>query len=343
VTWIWDGHNDYAWEMRKRGYDLAAHPFDQPVPELQTDLPRLRMGGVGAQFWSVFVPCSYQGSAAVTATLEQIAFIRRLTEQYPDDLMLATSAAHVESAVETGRIACLMGMEGGHQIDASLEVLTAMFTLGVRYLTLTHNDNVPWADSATDMRAVGGLNEFGRTVVSTMNRLGMFVDLSHVSAEVMRDALDATAAPVVFSHSSSLAVCDHPRNVPDEILARLPANGGVCMVTFVPGFVSQQVREWVRMRPDEVDDDGTAPKATLDHVVEHCEHVREVAGIEHIGLGGDYDGTATLPRGLGDVSGYPRLLDALRANRWSDSDLDALAHGNVLRAMRDMESVAVRQ
>jgi membrane dipeptidase len=362
VTWIWDGHNDFAWEMRRLAwYDLDRYPFDQPIPELHTDLPRLRAGGVGAQFWSVYVPCSYQGPAAVTATLDQVGFVRRLVERYPDDLVLATSAGQVEAATEAGRLACLMGMEGGHQIDESLDVLAAMRALGVRYLTLTHNENVPWADSATDVPVLGGLSDFGRDIVRRMNSLGMFVDLSHVSADVMRDALDTTSAPVLFSHSSARAVCDNPRNVPDDVLGRLSGNGGVCMVTFVPRFVSQRVSDWHRgvlerveahggdpRRLDEVDkwiekarDDGTAPEATIDDVVAHCEHVRAVAGIEHIGIGGDYDGSAMLPRGLEDVSTYPGLLGALRATGWSAADIDALTHANVLRAMYDMESVAV--
>jgi membrane dipeptidase len=340
VTWIWDGHNDFAWEMRRlAGYDLDRYPFDQPIPELHTDLPRLRAGGVGAQFWSVYVPCSYQGERAVTATLDQVGFVRRLVERYPDDLVLAISAAQVEAATEAGRLACLMGMEGGHQIDGSLDVLAAMHALGVRYLTLTHNENVSWADSATDVPVLGGLSDFGRGIVRRLNSLGMFIDLSHVSSDVMRDALDTTNAPILFSHSSARAVCDNPRNVPDDVLARLPGNGGVCMVTFVARFVSQQVWDWYQ-GPRTARD---APVATIDDVVAHCGHVRDVAGIEHVGIGGDYDGSATLPDGLDDVSTYPRLLDALRDDGWSKADLDALAHGNVLRAMHDMESVSVRR
>jgi membrane dipeptidase len=323
----------------------------------------LRAGNVGAQFWSVYAPCTYQGERAVTATLDQMAFVRRLVERHPDDLSLATRADQVAAAVESGRIACLMGMEGGHQINDSLDVLGAMHALGVRYMTLTHNENVSWADSATDVPVLDGLSEFGRTVVRRMNSLGMFVDLSHVSPDVMRDALDTTLAPVLFSHSSARALCDNPRNVPDDVLARLPGKGGVCMVTFVSKFVSQRVSDWHRellaeleahggdpRKLDEVDtwiakarDESTAPEASIDDVVAHCEHVREVAGIEHVGLGGDYDGTAMLPRGLEDVSTYPRLLEALRATGWSAADLDALTHANVLRAMYDMESVAVDQ
>ena len=271
------------------------------------------------------------------------------------------AVADVERARSQGRIASLMGAEGGHSIDSSLGTLRMLYALGVRYLTLTHNDNVPWADSATDEPVLGGLSPFGREVVREMNRLGMLVDLSHVSADTMRDALDATEAPVVFSHSSARAVCDHPRNVPDDVLARLAGNGGVCMVTFVPTFVSPAVREWgletldaaTEAGVDVDDDDGVrrlrgrapaprtrCPRATLEDVVVHCEHVREVAGVEHIGLGGDYDGVDVLPDGLEDVSGYPRLLAALADRGWSDADLARLAGGNALRVLGEAEERA---
>ena len=356
-----DGHNDLAWEARKRAaYDWNRLDISRHQPT-HTDLPRLRAGGVGAQFWSVFVPAHLHGDAAVTATLEQVDAVRAMTARYPDDLALATSVADVQRAHGEGRIASLMGAEGGHSIDSSLGVLRMLFALGVRYLTLTHNDNVPWADSATDEPVLGGLSPFGREVVREMNRLGMLVDLSHVSADTMVDALDATEAPVMFSHSSARAVCDHPRNVPDAVLERLPANGGVCMVTFVPRFVSQEVRDWDHQAAEaataegiDVDDDAEYdpylarrrralgwPVATIDDVVAHCEHVREVAGIEHIGLGGDYDGVDVLPAGLEDVSGYPRLLAALADRGWSDADLVALAGGNALRLLAAAEKRAV--
>ncbi len=353
-----DGHNDLPWEARERvAYDWDRLDIAVAGQPTHTDVPRLREGGVGAQFWSVFVPATLQGEAAVTATLEQVDGVRAMVARYPDTFALAGTRAEVEAAWASGRIASLMGAEGGHSIDSSLGTLRMLFALGVRYLTLTHNDNVPWADSATDTPVLGGLSPFGREVVREMNRLGMLVDLSHVSADTMRDALDTTEAPVVFSHSSARAVCDHPRNVPDDVLERLPGNGGVCMVTFVPHFVSQAVRDWsleaeeaataVGVDPDDdeafdafADDRERAharPVATLDDVVRHVEHVRDVVGPAHVGLGGDYDGVKSLPQGLEDVSGYPRLLAALADRGWSDDDLAALAGGNALRLLGEAE------
>jgi membrane dipeptidase len=358
---VLDGHNDLPWEARERaGYDWDRLDISQPGCPTHTDLPRLRAGGVGAQFWSVFVPATLQGDAAVSATLEQVDAVHAMTARYAGDLALATTRADVERAWSQGRIASLMGAEGGHSIDSSLGTLRMLHALGVRYMTLTHNDNVPWADSATDEAVLGGLSPFGREVVREMNRLGMLVDLSHVSADTMRDALDVAQAPVVFSHSSARAVCDHPRNVPDDVLARLADNGGVCMVTFVPKFVSPRVREWdleareaAQAAGVDVGDDPAydafiaehrltrpAPRAVLDDVVAHCEHVREVAGARHIGLGGDYDGVDALPDGLEDVSAYPRLLAALADRGWSDTDLAGLTSGNVLRVLREAEERA---
>jgi membrane dipeptidase len=273
---------------------------------------------------------------------------------------LATTADKVEAAWLNGRIACVLGSVCGHLIAESLGVLRMYHRLGVRYLTLTHNDNVPWADSATDEPVLGGLSAEGRGVVREMNRIGMLVDLSHVSHDVMRDALDTTTAPVIMSHSSAYAVCDHPRNVPDDVLARLAENGGTCMVTFVPRFVSQRVRDWSReaearavaagVDPRDIpalqaveatyQEEVPHPPAFLSDVVAHLEHVREVAGIDHVGLGGDYDGVEWLPEGLEDVTGYPRLLAALRDLGWSDDDLAKLTCRNVLRTLRDAESVA---
>ena len=363
AAYVFDGHNDLPWAVRELcGYDLDKVGLAAGDRRLHTDLPRLRAGGVGAQFWSVFVPCSLAGDAAVTATLEQIDFVRGLVRRYPDHLSLATSASEVTASVEAGRIASLMGMEGGHSINSSLAMLRMMYELGVRYLTLTHNENVPWADSATDDPSSGGLTEFGRDVVSEMNRIGMFVDLSHVSDDTMRDALGVTSAPVIFSHSSARAVCDNVRNVPDDVLARLAGNGGVCMVTFVPMFVSQPVADWyddmlrlVQRRggdPRRIFDVNTLiadrlasdppPECTVEDVADHVDHVRDVAGIDHVGLGGDYDGSMFFPAGLGDVSGYPKLLQALRDRGWSSPELGQLAHGNVLRAMHDLEDAADR-
>ena len=356
-----DGHNDLAWEARERvRYDWDRLDISHSGQPTHTDLPRLRAGGVGAQFWSVFVPASLQGDAAVTATLEQVDAVHAMTARFAGDLALATTAADIERAIAQGRIASLIGAEGGHSIDSSLGALRMLHALGVRYLTLTHNDNVPWADSATDLPVLGGLSSFGREVVREMNRLGMLVDLSHVSADTMRDALDVTEAPVIFSHSSARAVCDHPRNVPDDVLERLAGNGGVCMVTFVPKFVSPAVREWDLETRDaaevagvDVDDDTSydafvderrlshpAPTASVDDVVAHCEHVREAAGGDHIGLGGDYDGVDRLPVGLEDVASYPRLLAALAERGWSDEDLGKLTWGNAMRVLEGIEDVA---
>ena len=349
-----DGHNDLPWALRELGrpVDLAAG-----VPELHTDLPRLRAGRVGAQFWSVYVPCSFTGPAAVATVLEQVALVRELAERYPGDLRLATTVAEVEAALAAGRVASLMGAEGGHGIDGSLDALRELRRRGVRYLTLTHNRNTEWADSATDEPAHGGLTAFGREVVREMNRIGMLVDLSHVAATTMRDALATTARPVVFTHSSCRAVTDHPRNVPDDVLAALPANGGVCMVTFVPQFVSAAARDWDQAVQDEMAAAGLdpqdlearpgflerrggppCPRATIADVVAHIEHAREVAGVAHIGIGGDMDGTPDLPDGLSDVAAYPALFAALLDRGWSEADCARLAGGNILRVLRAADS-----
>ncbi len=326
TTPLVDGHNDLPWALRKlQGADprTVAEGIDltQPQERLHTDLGRLREGRVGAQFWSVYVPCELLGHAAVTAVLEQIEIVHALVARYPD-LELALTADAVDAAFSAGRVASLLGAEGGHCIADSLGVLRALYRLGVRYLTLTHNKNTMWADSATDEPVFGGLTDFGRDIVAEMNRLGMLVDLSHVAPTTMRDALDVVTAPVIFSHSSCRAVHDHPRNVPDDVLERLSANGGVCMVTFVPSFVS-----------------GGSP-ATVADVVRHVEHAREVAGVDHIGIGGDYDGVTELPVGLEDVSRYPVLFQALLDNGWSEADCAKLAGRNVLRVLRAAEDAA---
>ena len=356
-----DGHNDLAWELREAcGPDADRTDLAAPVSFTQTDLPRLARGRVGAQFWSVFVPVSLAGDVAVATTLEQIDFVRRMVGQYPDALELALTAADVERIFAAGKVASLMGAEGGHSIASSLGVLRSFYELGVRYMTLTHNANVGWADSATDEPDCGGLSEFGRQVVGEMNRLGMLVDLSHVSAQTMRAALDTVTAPVIFSHSSARALCDHPRNVPDEILAALPANNGVCMVTFVPRFVSQECWDWDRkleadMKRRGLDTNEKAPwvaarqeraranpspRATLAQVADHVEHVRQVAGVAHVGIGSDFDGTDQLPDGLSDVSCFPALFAALLERGWSEADCGLLAGGNVLRVMREAEAAA---
>jgi membrane dipeptidase len=358
---ILDGHNDLPWTLR----DMVASDLDRVdlsagIPDAHTDLPRLRAGGVGAQFWSVFVPSSLQGDGAVSATLEQIDLTRRLVGRYPDALELTLTADDVERVMAAGKIASLLGAEGGHSIASSLGVLRALYALGVRYMTLTHNDNVPWADSATDEPAAGGLTEFGREVVAEMQRLGMLVDLSHTAPATMRDALAVARGPVIFSHSSARAICDHPRNVPDDVLGELAAGGGVCMVTFVPAFVSEECRLWERELAGEMRERGLDPKdysersraaaeraarhprpnATVAQVADHVEHVRAVAGPQHVGLGGDFDGTDQLPEGLSDVSGYPALFAELLHRGWTDADCALLAGGNILRVLREAEQAA---
>ncbi|MFC7905266.1 dipeptidase [Streptomyces nigra] len=358
-----DGHNDLPWALREQvRYDLAARDIaaDQSA-HLHTDIPRLRAGGVGAQFWSVYVRSDYAGDQAVSATLEQIDCVRQLLARHPADLRPALTAADMEAARAEGRIASLMGAEGGHSIADSLATLRALYALGVRYMTLTHNDNIAWADSATDEPGVGGLSAFGREVVREMNREGMLVDLSHVAATTMRDALDTTAAPVIFSHSSSRAVCDHPRNIPDDVLERLPANGGVAMVTFVPKFVLQAAVDWTAAADENMrahgfhhldttaeamkvhrafEESNPRPVATVSTVADHLDHMREVAGIDHLGIGGDYDGTAFTPDGLNDVTGYPNLIAELLDRGWSKADLAKLTWRNAVRVLGAAEDVA---
>ncbi|MGW3869680.1 dipeptidase [Streptomyces sp. NPDC005055] len=358
-----DGHNDLPWALREQvGYDLDARDIatDQSA-HLHTDIRRLRAGGVGAQFWSVYVRSDMAGDAAVSATLEQIDVVAELLDRHPADLRRALTADDMEAARAEGRIASLMGAEGGHSINSSLGTLRALHTLGVRYMTLTHNDNIAWADSATDEPGVGGLSPFGHEVVREMNRTGMLVDLSHVAATTMRDALATSTAPVMFSHSSARAVCDHPRNIPDDVLAQLPANGGIAMATFVPKFVLPAAVAWTRAADENMRAHGLhhldttpqamkihaafeaanpRPMATVATIADHLGHMREVAGIDHIGIGGDYDGTAFLPTGLEDVSGYPNLIAELLGRGWSATDLAKLTWRNAVRVLRDAEDVA---
>ena len=363
-----DGHNDLPWALRERASELpgagdpAAVDLAAPVPDLHTDLPRLSAGGVGAQFWSVFVPASLTGDTAVTTVLEQIDLARAIIARYPQALEFALTARDVERIAASGRVASLLGAEGGHAIAGSLGVLRMLYALGVRYMTLTHNRNVGWADSATDEVDAGGLTDFGREVVREMQRIGMLVDLSHVSVSTMNDALDLAQPPVIFSHSSARALTDNPRNVPDEVLERLRASGGVCMVTFVPAFVSQECAEWLTALKEFTASKGLdprnfgdirsvepewkathpAPGATLSQVADHIEHVRSVAGIEHVGIGGDFDGTTQVTEGLEDVSTYPALFAELLRRGWSESDCHALAGGNILRVLLAAESYAAR-
>jgi membrane dipeptidase len=323
-----DGHNDLAWEARvNREYSVEGLDGDL-TSSGHTDIARLRRGGVGAQFWSVYAPCDLKGADAVTYTLEQVDFVRRMIDRYPDTFEYAWSGDDVRAAWRAGRIASLLGAEGGHSIDGSLAVLRQLARLGVRYMTLTHGENTSWADSATDEPEHGGLTDLGRDVVREMNAVNMLVDLSHVAATTMRDALDVTTAPVIFSHSSCGTVTDHPRNVPDDVLERLPANGGVLMIAFVPSFVSDEFAAWWSS-----DRSGPQPRVTVDDVVAHVEHARDVMGVDHIGLGGDYDGFAVFPEGMDDVTGYAALLDTLAERGWSARDLARLMGDNLLRVL----------
>jgi membrane dipeptidase len=358
-----DGHNDFPWEVReKSGGDVDARDMTKPV-EGHTDLARLRAGGVGAQFWSVYVPAELQGKGAVTATLEQIDIVHRMMRKYPDTFELALTAADIERIFAKGKIASLIGMEGGHAIDNSLGALRMFQRLGARYMTLTHSLNTPWADSATDTPEHDGLTPFGESVVREMNRIGMLVDLSHVSPATMADAIRVSDAPVIFSHSSARALTNVPRNVPDDILRELPKKDGVVMVTFVPGFVSQAVAdrnarenvESARLRalPGATDASVTAgveawrtanpaPAATLTDVANHIEHIRKVAGINHVGIGGDFDGITSVVKGLEDVSTYPALTAELLRRGWTDDDIKQLLGLNLLRVMKKAEEVSAR-
>ena len=363
-----DGHNDVPEQFRDRvkdrldRLDLASNT-SKLDPPMQTDIPRLRQGRLGGQFWSVYVPTSLKGSEAVQALFEQIDVVHRMASRYPDTFAMAYSAADVERIHHSGKIACLIGMEGGHSIGDSLAVLREAYACGARYLTLTHWDDTDWADSATAKPRHNGLTAFGREVVREMNRLGMLVDLSHVSDKTMRDAIATSEAPVIFSHSSARALCDHVRNVPDDILRAVGADRGIVMVNFMPGFISNGAREWddkafperdrlEALYPNDPHRVKTefaawkqahpAPVVTLSQVADHVEHIRMVAGIDHVGLGSDFDGISRTPAGLEDVSKYPALLAELLRRGWSDADLAKLAGQNILRVMREAEVVAAR-
>ncbi len=369
---VWDGHNDVPIQLRSRFGNMInefdfADTLDTGTTDnkaMHTDLARLRQGKVGAQFWSVYVSASLPEAEAVQATIEQIDVTRRLVANNPKTLQLALTAADVEAAMKAGRVASLMGMEGGQSIGSSLAVLRQMYALGARYMTLTHSKTLSWADSATDAPKHDGLNGFGLDVVREMNRIGMLVDLSHVSEAAMHDALDVARAPVIFSHSGARAINGHSRNVPDGVLARLRDNGGVIMVVGLPGYLSEEARLWSAARqaedarlkamfqgqPDAVsaklatwDEANPMPLATVGDMADHIDHVRKVAGIDHIGIGGDYDGMPTGPVGMEDVSGYPALFVELARRGYSKGDLEKIASRNVMRALREAEAYAKSQ
>ncbi len=366
---VWDGHNDVPGRLRGQyGNVLADFDFhdtlegdDWTPGQMHTDLARLRRGMVGAQWWSVYVSAALEEPEAVQATIEQIDVAKRLIAAYPEDLALALTADDVEAAVAEGRIASLLGMEGGHSIGSSLGVLRQMYDLGARYMTITHSRNTPWADSATDDPEHDGLTEFGVLVVRAMARLGMLVDLSHVAPTTMHDALDVVGAPVIFSHSGATAVNGHARNVPDDVLARLPENGGIVMAVGLPGYLSEAQRIWYAARqaerarleawwqgrPDlvtagmeEWDAANPTPEATIVDYADHIDHIRDVAGIDHIGIGGDYDGMASGPVGMEDVTGYPALFTELARRGYSQEDLEKIAYRNMLRVLRAAEAYA---
>jgi membrane dipeptidase len=357
-----DGHNDYPWALRERAQrDIEKLDIVKPQPAIMTDIPRLRSGGVGGQFWSVYVPAELAGQTAVTATLEQIDIVHRMMRKYPGTFELALTADDVERIFKEGKIASLIGMEGGHSIDSSLGALRMFYQLGARYMTLTHARNVPWADSCTDEPVLGGLSPFGEQVVREMNWLGMLVDLSHTSPDTMADAIRVSDAPVIFSHSAAKALNPVPRNVPDDILKMLPKNGGIVMVTFVPSFLSAKVADWTAMQASEESrlklqypgDQAAvkkglaewtaaypATRASIQDAADHIDHIRSVAGIDHIGLGGDFDGITAVVEGLEDVSTYPALTAELLRRVYKDADVLKITGQNVLRVMRSVEDVS---
>jgi membrane dipeptidase len=359
-----DGHNDYPWAVREKVQrDLDKLDITKPQPTIHTDIARLKAGGVGAQFWSVYTPSDFAGQTAVTATLEQIDIVHQMMRKYPQTFELALSATDVERIFKSGKIASMIGMEGGHSIDNSLAALRMFYRLGARYMTLTHAKNTAWADSATDTPQHGGLTPFGEQVVREMNWLGMLVDLSHVSPDTMTDAIAISEAPVIFSHSSARALNDVPRNVPDAVLQLLPKNGGIVMVTFVPGFLSPKVAAWNNLQTAETtrlqqqfpNDEAVrkqgvdawtkanpAPRATVADAADHIDHIRKVAGIDHIGLGGDFDGITSVPEGLEDVSTYPTLTAELLRRGYKEDEVKKILGLNLLRVWKAAEAAAAR-
>jgi membrane dipeptidase len=371
-----DGHNDLPWEIRERGarkqiIDLKQDTSRLVAPggtnALMTDIPRLRAGHVGAQFWSVWIPVQLQGPEAVQTTLEQIDIVKQMSRGYPSDFEMAYTAADVRRIHKAGKIGSLIGVEGGHQINGSLAVLRQMYDAGARYMTLTHSTNTAWADSATDTPVHHGLTAFGREVVKEMNRIGMIVDLSHVSPEAMRAALATSTAPVIFSHSSARALVDHPRDVDDETLRLVTKNGGIVMVNFATSYVSSERQKWSADRaaeqtrynsppfgglyigqPDranaalsEWDQAHPKPAVTLAQVADHIDHIKQVAGVDHVGIGSDFDGIPDTPVGLEGVDRYPALLAELMRRGWSDADVAKVAGENMLRVMAAVEATSV--
>ena len=369
---VWDGHNDVPGQLRTRfgnvieGFDFADTTDGEhwTAEEMHTDLSRLAQGRVGAQFWSVYVSARLEEPVAVQTTIEQIDVLKRLIAANPQHLQLATTADEVEAAMRAGRVASLIGMEGGHSIGSSLGVLRQMYDLGARYMTITHSLNTPWADSASVDPEHDGLSDFGVKVIREMARLGMLIDLSHVSEATMLDAMDATGAPVIFSHSGARAVTGHARNVPDSVLARLPRQGGIVMAVALPGYISEPLRLWTAARQGEEarlkvlwqgqPDQATAaleawtaanpmPKATIADLADHIDHIRAVAGIDHIGIGADYDGMDSGPVGMEDVTGYPALFAELARRGYSQQDLEKIASRNMMRVLREAEAYAATQ
>src|SRR6056297_4246940 len=364
---LFDGHNDAPYQYRNRvGYKFSELDFydtTQLENPMHTDIPRLKEGRVGAQWWSVYVPASIPEDEAVKRTMEQIDFVYRMAEKYPDEFEMAYTADDVERIFAEGKIASLIGMEGGHSISNSLATLRMFYDLGARYMTITHGRTLDWADAAGDEPKHGGLTEFGEEVIREMNRLGMMVDLSHVTPATMKDAIAVSEAPVMFSHSNARAISGHPRNVPDEVLRMLPEEDGLVMVTFVESFTSEELRQWYAERngyrskieslyggqPDKIDEmmeiwieSNEMPKSTLEQVADHIDHIKDVVGVDYIGIGGDYDGVSSLPLGLEDVSTYPALFAELLSRGYTEEELEKIAGLNMLRVMRGMEEVAER-
>ncbi len=370
---VFDGHNDVPFQLRAR-FDNQINQFDfndtsntgdthSEGRVMHTDIPRLVEGRVGAQYWSVYVPASLSEPEAVQMTIEQIDVMKRLIDRYPQALHYSETARDVEDAIESGRVASMLGMEGGHSIGSSLAVLRQMYALGARYMTITHSRNTPWADSATDTPEHGGLTDFGKDVIREMNRIGMLVDLSHVSEETMMDALDVARAPVIFSHSGVRAINGHARNVPDRILMRLPENGGIVMVVALPGFLNDERREWFAEREAfearqqslyqgqpavvdaamaEWDDENPEPATMISHMADHIDHIRSLVGVEYIGIGADFDGMPSGPVGFEDVSGYPQLFAELSRRGYSQVEMELIASRNAIRVLRDAERYAAQ-